>query len=57
MTNFEIFITIIILMHVSITLFLGDSDIKICKELNRLADENKCIKDKAFMDKCENFKF
>lgn len=57
MTKLEILLSIIFITHTVVTMILSDSDIKICKELNRLADENKCMKDKAFMDKCENFKF
>lgn len=57
MTKLEIFFIIIIIMHVTITMILSDSDIKICNELSRLADENKKIKDKEFMSKSENFKF
>lgn len=57
MTKLEILLSIIFITHVVVTMILSDSDIKICKELNRLADENKKIKDKEFMSKAENFKF
>lgn len=57
MTKLEIFFIIIIIMHIAISMILSDSDIKICQELNRLAEENKRLQDKDFMKKSENFKF